>query len=95
MKQSAQGKLIHFARFADRTLSKFISLKWKISLLTSMILLVVVTIFSIINYKSLINNIDQQSEQQYQRYVREVEKLIEQISQNSPEKNQIEIILFS
>lgn len=83
MKQSVQGKATHFARFADQASSKFVSLKWKITLLTSMILLIVVTIFSIISYKRLINNIDQQSEQQYQRHVREVEKLIEQISHNS------------
>lgn len=83
MKQVASEKKLQLARIAHHVSSKFVSLKWKISLLSSLILLIVVTIFSIINYKSLIDNIDQQSDLQYQRHVREVEKLIEQISNNS------------
>ncbi|MDV6343573.1 EAL domain-containing protein [Nitrosomonas sp. Is37] len=83
MKQSIFGKTTQLARFADRASSKFVSLKWKISLFSSVILLIVVTIFSIMNYKSLIDNIDQQSDLQYQRYVREVGKLIEQVSHSS------------
>lgn len=54
----------------------FIGLSWKISLLSSLILLLVVTTFSMINYNSLIDSIDQQRETQYQRYAREIESLI-------------------
>ncbi len=46
-------------------------------------MLIVVTMFSVINYRSLIDNVDYQSSLQYQRYVTEVENLIEQTSNNS------------
>lgn len=54
----------------------FVGLGWKISLLSSLILLIVVSTFSVINYSSLLDNIEQQRETQYQRYAREVESLI-------------------
>jgi diguanylate cyclase (GGDEF)-like protein/PAS domain S-box-containing protein len=54
----------------------FVGLSWKISLLSSLILLIVVSTFSVINYNSLVDNIEQQRETQYQRYAREVESLI-------------------
>ena len=83
MKPSVPEKSAQLVKVADRASSKFVSLNWKISLLSSVILLIVVTIFSVINYKSLIDNIDQQSNLQYKRYVREVESLVEQISNSS------------
>ena len=60
----------------------FIGLSWKISLLSSLILLLVVTTFSLINYNSLIDGIEQQRETQYQRYAREIESLIGRNSDN-------------
>ncbi len=83
MKQGSSKKTNQLIESVHRESSKFVSLKWKISLLSSVILLVVVTIFSVINYRSLIDNFDQQSELLNQRYVREVEKLVYQISQDS------------
>ncbi|MCO6434281.1 bifunctional diguanylate cyclase/phosphodiesterase [Nitrosomonas nitrosa] len=83
MKQGTSEKSTQLNKLTHRESSKFASLKWKISLLSSVILLVVVTIFSVINYKSLIDSIDQQGELQYLRHGREVEKLIEQIKQDS------------
>ena len=83
MKFSQLVSLTRLDREVHRTLSGFFSLKWKISLLSSLILLIVVTMFSVINYRSLIDNIDYQSNLQYQRYVTEVENLIEQTSENS------------
>jgi hypothetical protein len=83
MKQSILEKNTQLAKFDHGASSRFASLKWKISLLSSIILLIVVTTFSIINYQRFIDNIDQQSDLQYQRYAKEVEKLIEQISSSS------------
>lgn len=60
----------------------FIGLNWKISLLSSLILLLVVTSFSAINYQSLIDSIDQEREAKYQRYSREIESLIGRNSEN-------------
>lgn len=60
----------------------FIGLNWKISLLSSLILLLVVTIFSVINYQSLIDSIDQEREAKYRRYAREIESLIGRNSEN-------------
>ena len=51
-------------------------------LLSSLLLLIVVTSFSVISYRILIDNFENQSEAQYQRYVKEIEGLIEQTSQN-------------
>ncbi len=68
---------------ADRRLSRvFVGLNWKVSLLSSLILLLVVTTFSVINYRSLIDNLEQQRETQYQRYAREIESLIGRSSEN-------------
>ncbi len=83
MRQSILEKNTQLIKFNHGASSRFASLKWKISLLSSIILLIVVTTFSIINYQRFIDNIDHQSDLQYQRYVKEVEKLIEQISSSS------------
>lgn len=60
----------------------FVGLSWKISLLSSLILLLVVVVFSAINYRSLIDSIDQERDAKYQRYTREIESLIGQNSEN-------------
>lgn len=60
----------------------FVGLNWKISLLSSLILLLVVTTFSWLNYTSLIDTIEDQRKRQYQRHVQEIESLIGRSSQN-------------
>lgn len=61
---------------------KFLGLKWKVLLLSSLILFAIVTLFTVISYRILISNFESQSEAQYQRYIKEVEGLIGQTSQN-------------
>ena len=58
----------------------FLSLKWKISLLSSLILLAVVLLFCTISYLGLMDNFDSQRNAQYQRYEREVDSLIKSTS---------------
>ncbi len=60
----------------------FVGLNWKVSLLSSLILLLVVTTFSWLNYTSLIDTIEQQRTKQYQRHAQEIESLIRRSSQN-------------
>ena len=59
-----------------------LGLKWKVLLLSSLILFAIVAAFSIFSYRILISNFENQSEAQYQRYIKEVEGLIAQTSQN-------------
>lgn len=61
---------------------KFISLKWKVLLLSSLILFAIVTSFCAISYLSLVDHFENQSDSQHQRYIQEVEGLIEQTSQS-------------
>lgn len=61
---------------------KFLGLKWRILLLSSLLLFVIVTSFSVISYQVLVDNSENQSEVQHQRYVKEIEGLIGQTSQN-------------
>ena len=61
---------------------KFRSLRWKISLSSSLILLAVVTLFCLISYLGLRENFDNQRETDYRRYSREIGKLINNTSQN-------------
>ena len=61
---------------------KFISLKWKVLLLSSLILFAIVTSFCVISYLSLVDHFENQSDSQHQRYIQEVEGLIEQTSQS-------------
>src|SRR3954453_10396900 len=61
---------------------KFLSLKWKVLLLSSLILIAIVVSFTGITYRSLMNDFENQRDVQHQRYTREVEGLIDQISQN-------------
>ena len=60
----------------------FLSLKWKISLLSSLILLAVVLLFCTISYLGLMDNFKNQRNAEYQRYEREVDTLIKSSSQD-------------
>lgn len=61
---------------------QFLGLKWKVLLLSSLILLAIVASFTAITYSSLINNFERQRDVQHRRYASEVEGLIKQISEN-------------
>jgi diguanylate cyclase (GGDEF)-like protein/PAS domain S-box-containing protein len=67
------------AEKADR---KFLSLKWKVLLLSSLILIAIVVSFTGITYRSLMNDFEKQREVQHRRYALEVQGLIQQISNN-------------
>ena len=54
---------------------QFLGLKWKVLLLSSLILLAIVASFSAITYSSLIDNFERQRDVQHQRYASEVEGL--------------------
>ena len=58
------------------------SLKWKVLLLSSLILIAIVVSFTGITYRSLMNDFENQRDVQHQRYALEVKGLIEQISNN-------------
>src|SRR3954452_7584004 len=73
------GTLLRDAEKADR---KFLSLKWKVLLLSSLILIAIVASFTGITYRSLVNDFENQRDVQHQRYALEVKGLIEQISSN-------------
>lgn len=60
---------------------EFLSLKWKISLLSSLILLAVVLLFCTVSYLGLMDNFENQRNAEYQRYEREVDTLIKSSSQ--------------
>lgn len=59
----------------------FLSLKWKISLLSSLILLAVVLLFCTISYLGLMDNFENISNSEYQRNEREVDTLVKSSSQ--------------
>ena len=61
---------------------KFRSLRWKISLGSSLILLAVVMMFCFISYLGLMANFDNQRDVEYRRYSREINSLIKNTSQN-------------
>ncbi len=61
---------------------RFRSLRWKISLSSSLILLAVVMMFCFISYLSLMANFDSQRDIDYKRYSREIDNLINNTSQN-------------
>ena len=61
---------------------QFLGLKWKVLLLSSLILIAIVVSFTGITYQSLMSDFENQRDVQHQRYGREVEGLIDQISQN-------------
>ncbi|PXW91100.1 PAS domain S-box-containing protein/diguanylate cyclase (GGDEF)-like protein [Nitrosomonas sp. Nm84] len=66
----------------DRKETKFRSLRWKISLSSSLILLAVVTLFCFVSYLSLMANFDNQQDTDNRRYSREIDNLIKNTSQS-------------
>lgn len=62
--------------------SGFLSLKWKVLLLSSLILISIVVSFTGITYLSLIDDFEAQRSAQHKRYASEVEGLIDQISKD-------------
>ncbi|MGG7056192.1 EAL domain-containing protein [Nitrosomonas sp. ANs5] len=82
MKQVISENSIVSTKTSPQSSRAFVGLSWKISTLSSLILLLVVTTFSVINYQSLLDSIEQQRETQYQRYAREVESLIGRSAEN-------------
>jgi len=71
---------------------KFLSFRWKITSLSSLILLAVVLLFCIVSYWGLISNFDSQREIEFNRYGREIDSLIERLS--SGLRQQAEAIPF-
>ena len=61
---------------------RFRSLRWKISLGSSFILLIVVMLFCFISYLGLMDNFDRQRKVEYKRYSREINSLIKNTSRN-------------
>lgn len=82
VKSTFSRELINPKNISRKFSRIFVGLSWKISLLSSLILLLVVATFSMINYSSLINGIEQQRKTQYERYTREIESLIGRNSEN-------------
>jgi diguanylate cyclase (GGDEF)-like protein/PAS domain S-box-containing protein len=62
--------------------SGFLSLKWKVLLLSSLILISIVVSFTGITYLSLMDDFEAQRSEQHKRYGSEVEGLIDQISKD-------------
>ncbi|SCX42242.1 PAS domain S-box-containing protein/diguanylate cyclase (GGDEF) domain-containing protein [Nitrosospira sp. Nsp1] len=60
----------------------FLSLKWKVLLLSSLILVFIVVSFTGITYLSLMSDFESQRRAQHKRYASEVEGLIDQISKD-------------
>lgn len=71
---------------------RFRSLRWKISLGSSLILLAVVMLFCFISYLSLMHNFNSQREIEYNRYRLEINSLIKNTSRNL--SNLVEMIPF-
>ncbi len=59
---------------------KFLSFRWKITSLSSLILLAVVLSFCIVSYWGLVANFENQREIEFKRYGREIDSLIERLS---------------
>ncbi|MCB1949789.1 cache domain-containing protein, partial [Nitrosomonas sp.] len=70
----------------------FLSFKWKITSLSSLILLAVVLLFCIVSYLGLITNFNDQRNIEHQRFEREIDSLIERLSQRL--RQQAETIPF-
>ncbi len=73
------------ARIEDVTSSganKFLSLKWKVLLLSSLVLLAIVASFCTISYLTLVGQFEEQRDAQHQRHEKELQGLIEQTSQS-------------
>ncbi|HNP26456.1 MAG TPA: cache domain-containing protein, partial [Nitrosomonas sp.] len=70
----------------------FISFKWKITSLSSLILLAVVLLFCSVSYLGLVANFDNQRGIEYQRFSREINSLLERLSRGL--RQQAETIPF-
>src|SRR5690349_23211841 len=81
MEKNSSKALVQLGRALSSN-QKFLGLKWKVLLLSSLILIAIVVSFTGITYRSLMNDFENQRDVQHQRYTREVEGLIDQISQN-------------
>ncbi|MDN5881849.1 MAG: EAL domain-containing protein [Nitrosospira sp.] len=82
MKQNLRNGKAEHDGVARSTPHRFLGLKWKVLLLSSLILLAIVGSFGIITYSSLIGDFERQRDRQHQRYASEVEGLMEQLSRN-------------
>jgi len=71
---------------------KFLSFRWKITSLSSLILFAVVLLFCVVSYWGLVTNFDSQRETEFERYGREIDSLIERLS--SGLRQQAETIPF-
>ena len=80
------------AASADNKKRVFLSFKWKITSLSSLILLAVVLLFCIVSYLGLITNFNDQRNIEHQRFEREIDSLIERLSQRL--RQQAETIPF-
>ncbi len=70
----------------------FLSFKWKITSLSSLILLAVVLLFCFVSYLGLVTNFDNQRNIEYQRFSREINSLLERLSRGL--RQQAETIPF-
>ena len=77
---------------SDTEKRTFISFKWKITSLSSLILLAVVLLFCVVSYLGLVTNFDEQRQLEHKRFEREIDSLIERLSQRL--RQQAEIIPF-
>ena len=82
MDKSLENKLVKAQMASGHKERRFRSLRWKISLSSSLILLAVVMLFCVVSYLSLMANFDNQRDIEYKRYSREIDNLIKNSSQN-------------
>ena len=82
MAKSSDYKLEKIHSTLGRKEPKFRSLRWKISLGSSLILIAVVTLFCFVSYLSLMVNFENQHNTDNRRYERELDNLIKNTSQN-------------
>ena len=72
--------IVHSSEHGEKV--SFFSLKWKITLLSSLILLAVVMLFCMVSYYGLRVNFENQREVEFKRYEREVDALVKNASRN-------------
>ncbi len=81
-KDSIINTVVTPSSFSDHEASNFLSLKWKILMLSSLILCVMVVSFCTVSYLGQMANFENMQDTEYQRHVREVNALIKNSSQN-------------
>lgn len=82
MNQFSENELKQSSTALNHEARRFRSLRWKISLGSSLILLAVVILFCFISYLSLMDNFDNQRRIEYKRYSKEINSLIKNTSKN-------------